>query len=594
MSAELPRRFGPYVLIAPIHSGSSSDIYLARSTGEARLSAAPVAVKMHKPPLSIEQLDRVRRRVFAQSPNLPRLFEIGRGGAHSFVVMEHVSGWTLEQILEARGREPMPIVSAVRIVAGLAHALGRVASLAQPGDRVHGHVAPHTVLLGMEGRARLLGLDREPPPGGVLGHAPPEQLMQGAIDPRADVYALGTIAWALLCGFPWIPPGPLEARRRAALDPETRSLCELVPAIPPRLDALIQSALDPDLAGRFESADDLREGLLTVVPDARGMEADVSELVGETLWSQRDATRTTMARLGESMMAYHDGGDPFEGWGEPEPDPTYISPGSGEGSGEEPTSLHQKLRSLTTPGTWSDDPRTRADRKPMLTPGVEKLATQSLEIEVPPTRIDNPPVVQRDSLPARPAPVVVPTPAPPPAPVRPPSTSRRSSWLGATALGLCAIGLLGAIGWLSGQTDVSQVDAPLPRPIATEEPVPDAPITAVQGPSPLATESPSSEPSPPAPPPSASPDRPRPTRSPTPRATPSPTASPTVRAEPSRVAEISRLIARARAARTRPGADAADLDRIVGALVLEAAAPDAPGIDERLGTLATRVSAHER
>ena len=62
------------------------------------------------------------------------------------------------------------------------------------------------------------------------------------------------------------------------------------------------------------------------------------------------------------------------------------------------------------------------------------------------------------------------------------------------------------------------------------------------------------------------------------------------------MAEISRLLARARLARSRSvdAARSAELDRIIGGLVLEASATEAPGLAERLRAHDARLSAIEQ
>src|SRR5690606_32877413 len=95
-------------------------------------------------------------------------------------------------------------------------------------DQVHGAVSPDTVRLEPGGAAVLcdVGLARPHPTfaflddGALLaapGFAAPEALDQGLVGPAADIYALGCVAWTLLCGAPPVDPAapPLDLLERA-------------------------------------------------------------------------------------------------------------------------------------------------------------------------------------------------------------------------------------------------------------------------------------------------------------------------------------------------------------------------------------------
>ncbi len=648
------------MLVAPLAKSARSTVYLARSTGEARLSAAPVVVKIHEPPLDDAALDRARRRATVLSAHSPRISEIGRGERHSFVVMEHVPGWTLARVLEASG-ERWPVASAARLASGVAQALGRLGTLADP-DRVHGHVCPEKVLLGSEGRARLIGLDRPPGPP-RLGFASPEQLADAPLDPRADLYGLAAILWRLLTGTPWIAPAPAAAMRAATLEAEPRSVRALAPEVPARLDALIQTTLSPDPASRFASADDFREALLALVPAAEGPEPDVSDLVGEALWSERESTRTILARAAESMMPFLRPGESFDGWGQPvvapnvpvvaldataanaarhtpvgaqrrfpatiirrpdEPGTPRSDPGASEpipyaDTPSEPRvaqapgeSVVPKLRAPTFQGTWAaaypgqrDSDRLARAGQPTQdlllenAPVVDPDATGSAE--VPAAEVTRPMAPQPTAtLPIAPSPIApsplpatsAPRPAAPATRTRPP----RFRW-GPALLTLGAIAVVALSAFVIHHTTAQVADTPRETVAASPLPSPPPVVGAVAAPTATTTEV---RPSPPAEAtPAPQPESPRP--SPRPARTPVASPSPSASASPSPVvapageatmARISQLLARARRtrARLREPAPIAELDKVIGALVLEASAPEAVGVDERLRALETTLA----
>lgn len=613
MSAELPRRLGPYVLLAPLARSSTATTYLARSTAEARPSLAPLVVKIHHPALDAAALARAHRRMTVISRFVPRTLEVGLADEGSYVVLEHVAGWSLEVVLEA---EPArwPVSSAARLVHGVAQALAKLGALADT-DRVHGHLSPATVLLGLDGHAHLIGLDR-PGGAGALGYAAPEQLTQAPLDPRADLYALGALAWRLLSGRPWIAPGPAAAMRSATLEAEPSSLAAWAPEVPRRLDALVQALLAPEPSSRFDSAQSVAEALVALVPEVDTPEPDVSERVGEALWSTRESTRTLVARASESMVEFHRPGEAFEGWSVSQPtpaevvvlEPTAESAGRhtpiGARRGDQATAT-PKPRALiapTFPGTWSpNDARTAAT-------GTDAQAAPRASL--PPSPADTTPSRAAPSQDARSSDPQLARatgpgrgsdprlarashpslgPAPPP-----PAVRWAPAVAAATLVGTVLATMIVALS--SPQSDVVMVplpDAARDSGAVVVVAVRSSSIAAIAA---ITAQSSTTAPaSPVLPPPSAPVDAPpstpapsRPPSSERPRPS-APRPSPTTLASPSTnpdlvVAEISRLLARARLARARSvdAARSAELDKIIGGLVLEASATEAPGLAERL------------
>lgn len=660
MSAELPRRLGPYVLLAPLARSSTATTYLARSTAEARPSNAPLVVKLHHPPLDAAALARAHRRMTVISRFVPRTLEVGLADEGSYVVLEHVAGWSLAAVLEAEpGR--WPVSSAARLVHGVAQALAKLGALADT-DRVHGHVSPLTVLLGLDGRPHLIGLDR-PGGAGALGYASPEQLTEAPLDPRTDLYALGALAWRLLSGRPWITPGPPAAMRRATLEAEPTTLTTWAPEVPRRLDALVQALLAPEPSSRFDSAQSVAEALVALVPEADSPEPDVSERVGEALWSTRESTRTIVARASESMVEFHRPGEAFEGWSASAPTPAEVvvleptAQGAGrhtpigarrvdEGPG---TPRPRALVAPTFPGTWgtrdephpgttearateSASPSHATPRASHATPEASHATPEASRAtpgasHTTPSRASHATPGASDTTPARAAHAQHPHGSDPQLARRSdPQLARRSD----PQLARASHPSLGpappppAVRWAPAVAAATLVGTVLATMVVTLSspssdvvvvPLPDAvrdggatAVVAVRSSS-LATiiarsstavhaspaPSPRRDDTTPTPTPTLRPpssERPRPS---------APRPSPTARTSPSAgpelvVAEISRLLARARLARSRSvdAARSAELDRIIGGLVLEASATEAPGLAERLRAHDARLSAIEQ
>lgn len=171
-----------------------------------------------------------------------------------YLVMERVEGGSLSDHV---GRLAWPEIKAVLL------ALLDALAYAHSRGVVHRDLKPSNVLIGRDRTIRLCdfglaGLQ----PGRIAGtpmYMAPEQFAAGAVDGRADLYAVGALTWALACG---LPPrmGSFEAIRAAFAQP----LPPFEPAgpVPAQLGAWIARLLESDPAARFDSAAQAAASLL--------------------------------------------------------------------------------------------------------------------------------------------------------------------------------------------------------------------------------------------------------------------------------------------------------------------------------------------
>lgn len=183
--------------------------------------------------------------------------DAGRWLALRFVPGPSLTRWAQHQALPA-------------IVAALADLARTLAALHAAGH-AHGDVKPGNVLMGSDGRPRLidLGLAAHPPgtPGfhGTYGAASPEQLRGAPPTPPSDVFALGALAFRALTGG-----RPFSANRQAqALLPTDQlpwSPAMVRPGVPAALAGLICRMLDR-VPSRRPTTAGLAEALETAARD---------------------------------------------------------------------------------------------------------------------------------------------------------------------------------------------------------------------------------------------------------------------------------------------------------------------------------------
>jgi eukaryotic-like serine/threonine-protein kinase len=237
-----------------------------------------VAVKFMSPSLAEQPgfAERFRREAMTsaqiKSPHVVQVFDHGvtRGGA-PYIVMELLGGEDIKRRVKRLG--PLPPAFVARIIAQAAKALGRAHRL----GIVHRDVKPDNLfILDVEGEpfvkvidfgiAKHAGEDLSMTATGSLMGTPfymsPEQLLGAKhVDFRADLWALGVVAYFMLIGR--VPfPGETLGSVAVAVNAAVFTPPSVVRAgLPPSVDAWMQKALARDPAARFGSAKELAEAL---------------------------------------------------------------------------------------------------------------------------------------------------------------------------------------------------------------------------------------------------------------------------------------------------------------------------------------------
>ncbi len=248
-----PRRIG---------RGAMGDIYLATDELLGRAVAVKVLADRYAADDGIRQ--RFKREALAAArlsgePGAITIFDVGESEGRPFIVMEYLSGGSLENRLRRDGPEPP------------ARALGWLEQAAAALDAAHGHgivhrdVKPANLLLNERGEVRVAdfgiassaAMDSMTITGTVLGTAgylSPEQAMGERAGPASDLYALAVVAYELLSGErPFSNDSP-TAEASAHVNAPVPSIVERCENLPPELDRVFQRALAKDPAARFGSA----------------------------------------------------------------------------------------------------------------------------------------------------------------------------------------------------------------------------------------------------------------------------------------------------------------------------------------------------
>jgi tetratricopeptide (TPR) repeat protein len=179
-----------------------------------------------------------------------------------FIVMEHVPGISLNELLT--GRKPGELLKSIQIIRACCLAL----SYAHRHDVFHANLHPfyikiindETIKLGGFELATFRSLLPKEPTGQLsdfVVYQAPEQLRDGLIDARSDIFSLGIIFYELLT-----LNNPFQGESNAAvvfniLEGNPISPREINPDIPQKLDRLVMKMLAKNRGDRFFNAVDV-------------------------------------------------------------------------------------------------------------------------------------------------------------------------------------------------------------------------------------------------------------------------------------------------------------------------------------------------
>jgi len=252
-----------------IGGGGMSRVFVATEIALGRF----VAVKVLLPELAHGiSVERFRREVTVsarlQHPHIVPLLAAGEALGLPYYTMPLVEGESLRARLNRNG--PLAVPDAIRLLREVASALG----YAHGKGVVHRDIKPENILLTGShamvtdfGIAKALSVatERDRPVqtefGATLGtpaYMAPEQVVGDAsIDHRADLYALGTVAYEVLCGRTPFGNRPPAAMLGAQVSEAPESIAQACAGTPPRLAALVMRCLEKRPGDRPPSSDDL-------------------------------------------------------------------------------------------------------------------------------------------------------------------------------------------------------------------------------------------------------------------------------------------------------------------------------------------------
>ncbi len=286
---------GNYRILDKLGAGGQGTVYKALDTKLGRTVVIKVLpAEFTAKEANLKRFEREARLASSlDHPNICTIFDLNEINGINYIAMQYIEGRNVRELVNGR---PLELQSALSIAIQVTEAL----AAAHSRGIIHRDIKAGNVMVTSSGQAKVLDfglaklLDDEAArtsgihhteltelgiPYGTATYAAPEQARGDRVDSRADIFSTGVLLYEMLTGtWPFRGKTAIDVRH-AVLHDEPAPLTERRPGpTPPRLQEILDRAMEKDPRARYQKVSELRDDLKSVQREITSGATSLDEL----------------------------------------------------------------------------------------------------------------------------------------------------------------------------------------------------------------------------------------------------------------------------------------------------------------------------